>query len=491
MELKRIIKSVAARCHHCAAVKPKTGPSSMGSLPLPLFTNQEVCIDLIYFSPETLPWRRHSPSTPSQASRINALFIMDALTRFVQVPIINKTDSEGVFRCFWASWVAPFGLPARITFDNDIRWSSSTSKMSKVLSDFGVDIHKTAPYHSQSNGRCERHIQELNKVLRLVQAQSSVALDFSDQLLLGITLLNGQPRPPTSFSSSELFNFGRCQWPDCVPAATGFGFQEQLTKAFKLVSDKLASERAFWMAKKNKTQARREDHLSPGCFVWVHHQRFPGYPRLKTDPIWLGPFRVEKVDGREVYVCWDRNIFRVEASQVKPWEGGELPSQSPPEIPTGIMSAEEMESQGFYLVEQILDYKKSGEEYLFLVLWQGYKEATWEPLENFVSFKADKTIKINEVFEKYIGTLDVRSDVYMDCSRKWSLRSGRATLGGDLWASLCSLYYLFFYVVAACIFMVLGQSSHGGLVLSCLILVLWTLFEAKWIRKCQDKPLIK
>ena len=160
------------------------------------------------------------------------------------------------------------------------------------------------------------------------------------------------------------------------------------------------------------------DQLSPGSFVWVHHRRFPGYPRLKTDPIWLGPFRVEKVEGREVYVCWNRNVFRVEFSQVKPWEGGELPSQSPPETPAGIMSAAEMEAEGFYLVEQILDYKKEGQDYLFLVLWQSYKEATWEPLENFVSFKADKTMKINEIFEKYIETLDVRSDVYVACARK-------------------------------------------------------------------------
>ena len=79
---------------------------------------------------------------------------------------------------------------------------------------------------------------------------------------------------------------------------------------------------------------------------------------------------------------------------------------------------EEMEPEGFYLVEQILDYKKECQDYLFLVLWQGYKEATWEPLENFVSFKADKTMKINEVFEKYFETLDVRSDVYVVCARK-------------------------------------------------------------------------
>ena len=149
--------------------------------------------------------------------------MMDALSRFVQVQIISQTDSEAVFRCFWASWVAPFGLSARVSFDNDVRWSGSTTKMTKVLTDFGVDIHKSMPYRSQSNGRCERQIQELNKVLRLVQAQGGEDLDFADQLLLGVTLLNKQPRPPTSFSACELFNYCRSQWPDCVPSFSGPG----------------------------------------------------------------------------------------------------------------------------------------------------------------------------------------------------------------------------------------------------------------------------
>ena len=84
----------------------------------------------------------------------------------------------------------------------------------------------------------------------------------------------------------------------------------------------------------------------------MHHRRFPGLPRLRTDPIWLGPFRIKKVEGREIYIVWNENEFRVEVSQAKPWEGGDPLDQSPPEeedVPSNIMTSEEMAAEGIYL----------------------------------------------------------------------------------------------------------------------------------------------
>ena len=70
-------------------------------------------------------------------------------------------------------------------------------------------------------------------------------------------------------------------------------------------------------------------------------------------------------------------------------------------------------------MDQVLDYKKDGQKYLFLVQCQGYQEATWEPIENFVYFShRTKAMKVNEVFEKYVETLDVRSEVYAECKSK-------------------------------------------------------------------------
>ena len=136
----------------------------------------------------------------------------------------------------------------------------------------------------------------------------------------------------------------------------------------------------------------------------------------------MGPFRIKKVEGREIYIVWNENEFRVEVSQAKPWEGGESLETSPPEeedVPSNIMTSEEMAAEGIYLVDQVLDYKKDGQKYLFLVQWQGYQEATWEPIENFVYFShRTKAMKVNEVFEKYVETLDVRSEVYAECKRK-------------------------------------------------------------------------
>ena len=97
--------------------------------------------------------------------------MVDAASKFVQaVPLKEDTRSSEVTRKFWLHLVCPFGAPGRLTADNDVRWKSDESVFVKMLRSMGTQVHWTTPYRSPSNGRCERHVQELNKMVKVVCA---------------------------------------------------------------------------------------------------------------------------------------------------------------------------------------------------------------------------------------------------------------------------------------------------------------------------------
>ena len=65
-----------------------------------------------------------------------------------------------------------------MTADNDIRWTSQRGTWSLLLAYYHVDMLLSTPYRCQSNGLCERRIQEFSKIIRVLK------LEYPDQPLL-------------------------------------------------------------------------------------------------------------------------------------------------------------------------------------------------------------------------------------------------------------------------------------------------------------------
>ena len=391
-ELKSKVQETSSRCQVCLRSKPNRPQDRgiTGCLPVPFEVNAEVAVDIVYL-----------PSSRSQKQE-KVLFMMDTLSKFTQACYIEVGTQEEVSKIFWREWIARYGAPARLTADNDIRWSASSGTWSELLKFHGIEAHFTTPYRSEANGRCERHVQEFNKILRAVK-QEQPSLDTIDLLPLAITLLNAQPHIASGMSSFEMFHINKCPWYEGSkpPQASTELFASKYLKAFEATRNAIVNERNRRQEKNQAKQATSQ--VLVGSYVLVHCKRFPSYPKTKIDSQWLGPYLVTQKDGREVRIQVGQGQLRVDLSLVKLWTCDQDPNQVQEDQEWLPMSEEEMRQEGYYVAEKILAHKRNQKTWLFEVQWRGFEERTWEPLKNFIiPRKKDGTLRVQDTLQEYL-----------------------------------------------------------------------------------------
>ncbi|MGL5193553.1 MAG: integrase catalytic domain-containing protein, partial [Chroococcales cyanobacterium] len=330
-----------------------------GHLDVPQVANQEVAIDFVYIE-----------ASKKTDGYTHIFFIVETLTGFVQaVPMKSSADETAMCKAIW-DYISRYGAPARITADNDIRWSSARGPWRKLLEAYGVELHLTTPYKSDSNGRCERQVREIIKILRAVRAEHQV--EWSEGLPLVVALLNARPRSPSGFSAAELF-LGRAQWP-LLRRDVDCRFEENKLAEISLLVDRLFKERN---ARRSRLPRRPASVIRPGMYVFVHISRFPSHAAQcsKVDLPWLGPFLVTSMqaDGRVAVVMVNNNEVRVDLQRLK---------RSPFSPSTGDaefleeevveMTEAEMAAEGLYVPESIVAHEVRGSNYVFKTIWKGY-----------------------------------------------------------------------------------------------------------------------
>ena len=183
-------------------------------------------------------------------------------------------------------------------------------------------------------------------------------------------------------------------------------------------------------AKKNRS--RLPATFKEGDWVLIHHTRLPAWTRDKNDDPLFGPYRISSIDGSRITVrCSSRlgrtllcapkqllhfhdpEVFESDKWELKDAEVAALDQERAAEpaeledIPMEEMTKEEMEKDGYYNVQAVLD-NKHRQGWLFLTLWEGYgmEETTWEPTSAFIQPAGT----INEVLLKYL-TQNAMGDV--------------------------------------------------------------------------------
>jgi hypothetical protein len=272
----------------------------MGSLPIPLTRNSEVAIDIIF---------------PLADKNLKCLFMMDTLSEFVQVQLVNTSTQEDVARSLWEEWISKFGAPGRVTADCDVRWNMKDGVWSQLLKTYGVDQHLTTPYRKEAKGRCERHIQEFGKMLRMVKEENK---DMSAESLLSVavSVLNARPHEPSGLSSFEMFQPDKHQWYGMFnfESVEEKHFVKEFHESFDRVRDRLSRERK-WRLDHRKYQP--ESDIRAGDYVLISVKRFPSFATDKTSSPWVGPLLVVSRTGRELLVDMGKTNARVDLGHVK------------------------------------------------------------------------------------------------------------------------------------------------------------------------------
>ncbi len=103
------------------------------------------------------------PSSPGGCTHL--LTMVDRSTRWAEaVPLVN-TSTSSCAASFFNSWVSRFGLPAVLTLDRGVQFSSAVWE--ELCPTLGISHRLTTAYHPQVNGLVERFHRQLQEALRV------------------------------------------------------------------------------------------------------------------------------------------------------------------------------------------------------------------------------------------------------------------------------------------------------------------------------------
>ncbi len=151
-------------CLFCQSSKPTQHTAEHKLHPIPFgFPMDLVQIDIA------------GPMFPQSSRFSHALFIVDAFTGWLEVVPLADTDAVSVAKAFLNEWVSRFGAPERLLSDQGGNVAGEVIKsMCDVL---GIKKIRTTPYHPQGNGRAERSIGTIKRLIRAMGNERNLAWD--------------------------------------------------------------------------------------------------------------------------------------------------------------------------------------------------------------------------------------------------------------------------------------------------------------------------
>ena len=135
---------------------------------------------------------------PSCSGTNHLLTIVDRSTQWLEAIPLQSTTATTVADALVAGWIARFGVPAELTSDRGVQFSSEVWAI--LMSRLGIRHHLTTAYHPQSNGMVEWTHRQLKDALCSWLAGNNW-LAHLPYILLS---LRATPKEDSSILSAEL-----------------------------------------------------------------------------------------------------------------------------------------------------------------------------------------------------------------------------------------------------------------------------------------------
>ena len=291
-------------CEACQKAKVTRQPSApIQPIPVPSRRFTHLHVDLV------------GPLTASVEGFTHVMTMIDRTTRWMEVCPLSSTTATACADALVASWISRFGVPAIITSDRGVQFTSAVWQV--LCKRLGIQHNTTTAYHPQSNGLVERFHRQLKDSMRARLATR----DWPAHLPWVLLGLRAAPKEDFNVSAAELLYGVPLSLPgellDQVepPAAS---FIESLRRpptslptrplAGQVPTDRPPKELAFCQ------------------FVFVRR----GAPGIPLSPLYDGPYKVLtrgpkyftiQVGGRQDSVSVDR---------LKPCLASEVTAAAPP-----------------------------------------------------------------------------------------------------------------------------------------------------------------
>jgi hypothetical protein len=394
LESAYIPSCVDCQQNKSATMKP-TGP--LHPLPVPERKGDSVAIDFV----GPLPVDEGFDGIATMTDRLGSD------VRIVPIHINMTTEDFAVI--FFTNWYCKNGLPLEIISDRDKLFTLRFWRVLHALT--SVKLRMSSSFHPETDGASERSNKTLNQALRYhvqrnqkgwVRALPKIRFDVMNSV-----------NASTGFSGFEL-RLGRAarvlppivpdripeEWSSTVEAAKATGLLEKMEEDMEEARDNLLAAK---VTQAHHANARRgaEDVFKVGEKVMLStlHRR-KQYTRkgekrsAKFFPRFDGPYTITgthpETSNYTLRLPPSSTMFPTfHASELKRFEANDRDLFPSWELsrPGPIVTEEGMEE---YLVEEIIDVRKRGQGWQFLVRWSGYgpEHDDWLPAKDLEECEA-------------------------------------------------------------------------------------------------------
>ena len=321
------------------------------------------------------------------------LVISDRFTKLTQVVALPRINAYTVAVAFCESWVFKYGAPKQLLSDNGKQFVAKLFQaVCKIL---GVSNVFTATYHPQTNGQVERYNRTILAMLRNYVNEHQNDWDHYAGALTyaynshvhrttGTTpfslVLSRPPEPFASYHSIRSIRKSKTTTED-----DRRNLQYRLDVAISNAAIELKRQQERYKRDFDKHVDSRDLGLRVGDYVYIDPKgaRLPNTEkRNKLQHNLLGPFKVLRLTERNVTIQRNdavetMNIDRVVYSPPPDVQRVHHEHDATPEDLNEKNLAGET-----WLVERILNHRKTNNKYEFLIKWENDDRTTWEPRRN-------------------------------------------------------------------------------------------------------------
>jgi transposase InsO family protein len=301
-----LAKDVAAWCRDCTAcqaAKVTRQPAAAAEQILtPTQRFSHVHVDLV----------GPLPTTSDGYSYL--LTAADRSTRWFEAFPLRGTSAAVCAEQFISGWVARFGVPALLTSDRGVQFTSAL--WGAVMKKLGIKHKMSTAFHPQSNGLVERAHRRLKDALKARLAGS----EWSSHLPWVLLGLRAAPREDSGVSAAELVYGAPLTLPGPLLTAAEPPpefFLQHLQSTVPCVATRPVSD---------KTDPDDLEALMTATHVYVRSP--PAAPSLT--PAYRGPFLVHKRAGKYFILRVGSRFDAITVDRLKPHRGSSPPVVASP-----------------------------------------------------------------------------------------------------------------------------------------------------------------
>lgn len=383
--VRSLIMRYVKNCDVCSRIKPSRTPPF--GLLRPLVTPEHrwssVSFDMVTGLPD--------------ADGYNALMVfVDRLSKMAHfIPCRDSLSSSDFVDMFLNHIIRLHGVPVEVVSDRGaIFMSEVTLKLHERL---GIAVAASTAFHPQTDGQTERINAIVEQYLRGYVSYEQD--DWPRWLALAEFCHNNRTSSSTQLSPFYA-NYGyhpRFQVsPDKTRSSSDINlFINRLQELELSLRQEMSLAQAAYAEQADRHRLASPLYR-PGDKVWLT-RRFikTTRPSTKLDHKRLGPFPIVKAVGSHAYKLKLPASMRIHTvfhvSLLSPVIDSPLQGQESLPPPPVVV-----EGENLYFVDEVLDSKKEGGRWSYLVKWTGYEDPSWEPRSNIQSTAAFKKFIKNQ-----------------------------------------------------------------------------------------------